>query len=177
MKNQKMKTSILSFLIYLSCALPLVTFAQQTAVVTGDVQPCPGGQTTYAVSFPTIPDGYVLDRIEWQVYSVNPIITNSPTVTVTIPNDASKRTTTIVATVYKKSTTLNNFSVIHSYSQLVITARAYSPKFSIPGTIEYSCGVQQLSVSVSDYPTSQASFNWSIPSGWSILSGQNTPTI
>jgi hypothetical protein len=157
--------------------LPLVTFAQQTAVVTGDVQPCPGGQTTYAVSFPTIPDGYVLDRIEWQVYSVNPIITNSPTVTVTIPNDASKRTTTIVATVYKKSTTLNNFSVIHSYSQLVITARAYSPKFSIPGTIEYSCGVQQLSVSVSDYPTSQASFNWSIPSGWSILSGQNTPTI
>lgn len=177
MKNNKIKASFLLLMLSLSLVLPTITFAQpNSAVITGDTEPCPGDRN-YTLSYPAITYGYVLDRIEWQVYSVNPIVTSIPSLTVTISGDASKKSGVISAVVYKRNIADPSIVVQHSSGQLNFTARAFNPQLSIPATIAYGCGVYPITVSVSDYPPSQASFSWDVPSGWTILSGQNTPTI
>ena len=166
----------MSLILCIFFALPFAISAQiNSAVISGDAQPCPGS-ANYSVAFPAIPNGFVLDRIEWQAYSVVPIITFTSSVAVTIPSDPDKRNNGIVASIYKKNSNDGTTS-FHASGQLTLTARAYSPKLSIQSSMEYVCGVQQFSVSVSDYPADQANFGWGLPSGWTIISGQNTPTI
>jgi large repetitive protein len=104
-------------------------------------------------------------------------MTNSPSASISIPSEAVSRTNGVSAKVFARSNANSNNVLLHATGEIPLVARAYNPQLSVGANYQVACGIQQVSFSISDYPASPAGFTWYVPSGWTIISGQNSPSI
>lgn len=181
-----MKSNKLAVLYILALLLVVVSFSSsiaQTLTITGETQPCAGGTEVYSAP-PPAPQGYTLETVTWYLDNLylgggssasnfSNSIYFQPLMT------GGNRTVKAVASYYK---TVNGANQYLSYEgtlqvyvrQLPEVVSDMSPLYS---SIE--CGQTpslSYSVSVTGISTN-ISYSWSLPSGWSALSATNGASI
>ncbi|GAB2528082.1 ice-binding family protein [Rufibacter soli] len=143
---------------------PATTAPAAPAAINGETIPCVDGQQTYTVSNPL--PGFTYN---WTVPTGWSIISGQGTAMVVVKVGTSAGQLQVIAGNGCGQSTATSLSVAPTKGSPSLTA-------SIEGETAVCAGNSQLTYSILA-PATASGFNWTVPSGWTILSGQGTREI
>ncbi|MBC3540599.1 ice-binding family protein [Rufibacter sediminis] len=143
---------------------PAITPPAAPASIAGETVPCTGGQQTY-----TVPEAVAGLTYTWSLPAGWNIVSGQGTSTLTVRAGATGGQVTVTA---------SNSCGLSASAQLAVTPTSGVPALaaSIQGEAGVCANANQLTYSISS-TNAASSFQWQVPAGWAILSGQGTSEI